>query len=79
MRERIEEIKGEIQRLEREDKRNIAYMEVVLKRGKERERFRRVMDAGRAVEAAGVLDACDLKLLTDLLVKHREEIRRRKD
>jgi hypothetical protein len=79
VRERIEEIREEIKRLEREDKRNLAYAEVARKRGKERERFRRVMDAGRAVEAAGVLDDCDLQLLTDLLVKHREDIRRRND
>lgn len=54
-------------------------MEVVRKRDEEREKFRRVMEAGRAVEAAGVLDDCDFKLLTALLVKHREEIRRRND
>ena len=52
---------------------------MVRKRNEEKERFRRVMDAGRAVDAAGVLDDCDLELLKALLVKHREEIRRRND
>lgn len=54
-------------------------MEVTRKRDEERQRFRRIMEAGRAVEAARVLDDCDFKLLTALLVKHREEIRRRND
>ena len=54
-------------------------MEVMRQRDEERQRFRRIMEAGRAVEAAGVLDDCDFKLLTALLVKHREEIKRRND
>ena len=52
---------------------------MVRKRNEEKERFRKVMDAGRAVETAGVLDDCDLDLLKALLVKHREEIIRRND
>lgn len=79
IKQRIEGLRDEIRKLDREDKRNLAYQETVRKRNEERKQFGKVMRAGRVVEAAGVLDDYDEELLKDLLMKHREEIRRRYD
>lgn len=79
IKQRIEGLRDEIRKLDREDKRNLAYQETVRKRNEERKQFGKVMRAGRVVEAAGVLDDYDEELLKDLLMKHREEIRRRHD
>ena len=76
IKQRIEGLRDEIRKLDREDKRNLAYQETVRKRNEERKKFGKVMRAGRVVEAAGVLDDYDEELLKDLLMKHREEIRR---
>lgn len=76
---RIDGLREEIRKLDREDKRNLAYQENVRKRSEERKQFGKVMRAGRVVEAAGVLDDYDEELLKEFLMKHRDEIRRRHD
>ena len=79
IKQRIEGLRNEIRKLDREDKRNLAYQETVRKRYEERKQFGKIMRAGRAVEAAGILDDYDEELLKDMLMKHRDEIRRRHD
>jgi molecular chaperone GrpE (heat shock protein) len=74
IKKKIEELRDEIQRLDREDRRNLAYMESLRKKAQQRVVFLKKLAAGSVLEEAGVLDNYDEAVLKKLLVEHREEI-----
>ena len=74
VKKKIEELREEIQRLDREDRRNLAYMESLRKKAQQRVVFLKKLAAGSVLEEAGVLDNYDEAVLKKLLVEHREEI-----
>ena len=76
---RIEDIRSEIQRLAREDKRNQAFGEMVRKKTYERQRFNMALKAGRILDSIGILDNYDEEKLRTLLTDHKDEIIRRQD
>lgn len=74
VKKKIAELREEIQRLDREDRRNLAYMESSRKKAKQRAMFLKKLAAGSVLEEAGVLENYDEAVLKKLLVEHREEI-----
>lgn len=74
VKKKIEELREEIQRLDSEDRRNLAYMESLRKKAQQRVVFLKKLAAGSVLEEAGVLDNYDEAVLKKLLVEHREEI-----
>ena len=74
VKKKIAELREEIQRLDREDRRNLAYMDSLRKKAQQRVVFLKKLAAGSVLEEAGVLDNYDEAVLKKLLVEHREEI-----
>ena len=74
VKKKIAELREEIQRLDREDRRNLAYMESSRKKAQQRAIFLKKLAAGSVLEEAGVLENYDEAALKNLLLEHREEI-----
>ncbi|BAL83102.1 hypothetical protein SELR_13940 [Selenomonas ruminantium subsp. lactilytica TAM6421] len=74
VKKKIEELREEIQRLDKEDRRNLAYMESSRKKAQKRAIFLKKLAAGSVLEEAGILDNYDVAALKKMLVEHREEI-----
>lgn len=74
VRARISELREEIQKLDMEDRRNLAYAENYRRRVKEREQFLRKIEAGNVLAEVGILDTYDAESLKKVLSEHREQI-----
>lgn len=74
VKKKIEELREEIQRLAKEDRRNLAYMKSSRKKAQQRAIFLKKLAAGSVLEEAGILENYNEAILKKLLMEHREEI-----
>ena len=74
VKKKISELREKIQKLDMEDRRNLAYAESYRRRVKERELFLRKIAAGNVLAEVGILDTFDAESLKKLLNEHKEQI-----
>ena len=74
VKKKISELREEIQKLDMEDRRNLAYAESYRRRAKERKLFLRKIEAGNVLAEVGILDTFDAESLKKLLNEHKEQI-----